>query len=67
MRLNRLRLRFEVPSDGTLITRFSAGPAGAVLDIVGACEPVAPEASMVVDVAGAPVSVHLTYIGPLPG
>lgn len=64
--LNKLRLRFEVPPDGTLITGFSAGPGGAVLDIVGACEPAAPKASMVVDVAGAPVSVQLTFVGPLP-
>jgi hypothetical protein len=38
----------------------------AVLDIMGACLPDAFEASVVVDVAGAPVSVHLTYLGPLP-
>lgn len=64
-RLNRLHLRLEVPPGGTLITGFSAGPAGAVLDIVGAVARAAPEATTVVHVAGAPVSVALTYLGPL--
>lgn len=64
--LNRVRLRFEVPPEGTLITGFSAGPDGAVLDIVGACKPASPDSALVVEVAGAPVSVRLTYLGPLP-
>jgi hypothetical protein len=63
---NKLSLRFTVPPQGELITGFCAGPDGAVLDIIGACPPNASEASMVVDVAGAPVSVHFTYLGPLP-
>ncbi len=65
-RLNKVRLRFDVPPDGTLITGFSAGPAGAVLDIVGVLDGAAPNATTVVEVAGAPVSVKLTYLGPLP-
>jgi hypothetical protein len=62
----KVRLRFDVPPEGMLITGFSAGPTGAVLDIVGAVERAAPDATMVVEVAGAPVSVQLTYLGPLP-
>jgi hypothetical protein len=65
-RLNKVRLQFDVPPEGTLVTGFSAGPTGAVLDIVGAVARAAPDATMVVDVAGAPVSVRLTYLGPLP-
>jgi hypothetical protein len=64
--LNTVRLRFEVPPTGTLITGFSAGPAGAVLDIVGAIAGGAPDTTTVVEVAGAPVRVALTYLGPLP-
>jgi hypothetical protein len=65
-RRNLLRLRLEVPPDGELITGFSAGPAGAVLDIVGAVASTPPATTTVVEVAGAPVSVELTYLGPLP-
>jgi len=64
-RLNKVRLQFDVPPEGTLITGFSAGPAGAVLDIVGAVKGASPTAT-VVEVAGTPVSVELTYLGPLP-
>jgi hypothetical protein len=65
-RLNMVRLRFDVPPEGTLITGFSAGPGGAVLDILGAFECTALELTTLVEVAGAPVSVHLAYLGPLP-
>lgn len=65
-RINKVRLRFDVPPDGTLITGFSAGPAGAVLDIVGAVQRAGSEMATVVEVAGTPVSVQLTYLGPLP-
>jgi hypothetical protein len=65
-RLNKVRLQFDVPPEGTLITGFSASPAGAVLDIVGAVEGAAPLAATVVEVAGAPVNVEITYLGPLP-
>lgn len=65
-RLNKVRLKFEVPPGGTLITGFSAGPSGAVLDIVGTVKRAAPLTATVVEVAGMPVSVELTYLGPLP-
>jgi hypothetical protein len=64
--LNKVRVQFDVPPEGTLITGFSAGPAGVVLDIVGAVKAGSPVAATVVEVAGAPVSVELTYLGPLP-
>ncbi len=64
--LSKVRLQFDVPPEGTLITGFSAGPAGAVLDIVGAVEGAPPLAATVVEVEGTPVSVELTYLGPLP-
>jgi hypothetical protein len=65
-RLNRVRLQFDVPPQGRLFNGFYAGPKGAVLDIVGAVEGAAPLAATVVEVAGTPVSVELTYLGPLP-
>jgi hypothetical protein len=61
-----VQLRFDVPPEGRLITGFSAGPGGASLDIVGAFEGEAPRIATVIEVAGAPVRVELTYLGPLP-
>ena len=65
-RVNTVRLRLDVPPDGKLITGFSAGPAGASLDIVGAFERAAPKTATVVEVGGAAVRVELTYLRPLP-
>ena len=65
-RRNKVRVRFDVPPEGTLITGFSAGPTGSVLDIVGDVEATSPSAVTVVEVAGTPVNVELTYLGPLP-
>ncbi len=64
--LNKVRLQFDAPPEGTLITGFSAGPTGAILDIVGSVEGASPRAAIIVEVAGKPVSVELTYLGPLP-
>lgn len=65
-RVNTVSLRLDVPPDGKLITGFSAGPAGASLDIVGAFERAAPKTATVVEVGGAAARVELTYLGPLP-
>jgi hypothetical protein len=65
-RLTTIDLRLEVPPNGELITGFSAGPAGASIDIVAAFEGAAPKLSSIIDVAGRQVRVELTYLGPLP-
>jgi hypothetical protein len=65
-RLNKVRLRLDVPPEGTLVTGFSAGPTGATLDIVGAFEGTSAETTASIQIAGAPVGVQLTYLGPLP-
>ncbi len=65
--LNKVRLRFDVPPEGVLVTGFCAGPKGATLDIVSAFERTAPKMATVVEVSAAPVEVQLTYLGPLPG
>ena len=65
-RLSTIELRFDVPPHGELITGFSAGPGGACIDIVAAFDGAAPKLSSIVDVAGRPGRVELTYLGPLP-
>jgi hypothetical protein len=65
-RANKVRLQFGVPPEGTLVTGFAAGPEGAVLEIAGTVQHAGPQMTTVVEVAGAPVNVQLTYLGPLP-
>jgi hypothetical protein len=65
-KMNTVHVRLEMPPDATLVTGFSSGPDGATLDIVGAFERAAPISSTVVEIAGMPVAIELTYLGPLP-
>jgi hypothetical protein len=65
-RVNKVRLQFGVPPEGMLVTGFSAGPDGAVLEIAGTVRRRGPKTTTVVEVAGALVKVQLTYLGPLP-
>jgi hypothetical protein len=64
--LNKVRLRLGIPPDGALLTGFSAGPDGATLDIVGAFAGDPADTEALIQVAGVPLSVHLTYLGPPP-
>jgi transcriptional regulator with XRE-family HTH domain len=63
---NRVHVRMQIPPEGELVAGFSAGPAGAIIDIVGAFERAAPVSATVVEVAGRPVEIQLTYLAPLP-
>ncbi len=63
---NRVHVRLSVPPDGTLVTGYAAGREGAVLDINGAFERAAPVSTLVVEAAGQPITVQLTYLSPLP-
>ena len=63
--LNRVRLRLDVPPGGELITGFSAGLAGATLDVAGAFASSTGETAFI-QIAGAPMGVEIRYLGPLP-
>lgn len=65
--LNHIRVMLEVPPDGCLVTGFCAGAEGAAVAIVGAMRSDGRRASAVVEVAGAPLEVALTYLAPPPG
>lgn len=62
----RVHVRIDVPPNGELVTGFAAGPKGASIDIAGKFDRPAPQSISVVEVAGRPVEVQLTYLGPLP-
>ena len=63
---NTLHVRLAVPPGGMLVTGFDAGPKGATLEIVGRFDRAAPVSKSKVEIAGRPVDVQLTYLGPLP-
>ncbi len=64
--LNKVRLRLDVAPDGILVTGFAAGPAGATLDVVGAFATAPRDTSAFIQIAGAPLGVQISYLGPLP-
>lgn len=64
--INRVHVRIQVPPEGELVTGYAAGPEGAVLDIAGSFVRAAPYSKSVIEVAGRPVEITLSYLGPLP-
>jgi transcriptional regulator with XRE-family HTH domain len=64
--LNNVVVALKVPAGGTLVTGLSAGPLGATIPIVAAFKRAAPRSIAIVNVAGRPVEVELTFVRPLP-
>lgn len=60
-------VRLAIPPHGILLTGFSAGPEGALVDVSGWFRRPRPVSSSVIDIAGAPIVVQLRYVGPLAG
>jgi hypothetical protein len=58
-----VEVRLVVPPHGVLLTGLAAGPDGAVVEVSGRFPRPKPVSSAVVDVAGAPVTVALRYVG----
>lgn len=63
---NTLHVRLAVPPGGTLVNGFSSGPDGTTLEIVGRFDRAAPVSKTSIEIAGKPVELKLTYIGPIP-
>ncbi len=63
---NHFHVRMRVPPDGELVTGYEGGADGAVVDVVAVLHRAAPVASATIDIAGQPVDLKLTYLGPLP-
>lgn len=61
-----VHLRMQVPPGGVLISGFTAGPSGSMLELVTALERATPVSTATVDLGGEPVEVQLTYLGPVP-
>jgi hypothetical protein len=59
-------IELTVPPWGELINGFVAGPTGAKVKIRSRVDSAKTSQTFVVDVAGQPVEVELSYLGPLP-
>jgi hypothetical protein len=59
-------VRLHVPPQGELVTGFSAGAEGAVLEIAGQLQPGELAARAVAEIAGRSIELTMTYIGALP-
>lgn len=64
--LSKVRLRLDIPAGGELLTGFRCGAEGASLDVVGAFAGDPRQTPAFLQVAGAPLGIRLTYLGPLP-
>jgi hypothetical protein len=60
-----VEVRLAIPPNGVLLTGLEAGPDGAFVDVSGRFPKPKPVSSAVVDVAGAPVTVELRFVGAL--
>ncbi|MFN0219846.1 MAG: hypothetical protein ACKVP4_13650 [Hyphomicrobium sp.] len=55
-----------VPADGELATGFEGGLSGAMASISGYVDPEAPSQHAIIHVAGMPIEIEISYMGPLP-
>lgn len=59
-------VQMTVPPGGSLVTGHKAGPTGATIDILGRLDPALDHQTATIDVAGHPVELRVSYLGPLP-
>ena len=59
-------VKLTVPPGGELITGFRAGPAGATLKVLTQLDPEKLSQTAIVEVAGEPVEIQVSYLGPVP-
>lgn len=64
--MNRVRIRMTVAPEVELVTGFRAGADGAMIDFEALLAQAQPGLETMVELAGRPVMLKLTYIGPLP-
>ncbi len=58
-----VEVRLVIPPNGVLMTGLEAGPEGAFVDVSGRFRKPKPVSSAVIDIAGAPITVELRYVG----
>lgn len=62
-----LRLRIAMTPGGELVTGLRADDCGGVVEVEAELAAGAEECVVVMDIAGTPLAVKLSYVGPLPG
>ena len=63
---NHFQMRLAVPPHAELVTGLAGGSEGATVDVETVMDRAAPVSSAVIEIAGQPVHVTLTYLGPVP-
>lgn len=63
---NRVRLSFQVPPEGELVTGYVAGSTGAILDVTAAFARAEPSSTATVEIGGGELEIELAFMGPLP-
>ncbi len=63
---SQVRLKFDVPPDGELITGFLGGTQGTTLNIEGHFQSPNPNSKAIIKVGSGRIEVELSYLGPLP-
>ncbi len=64
--LEAIGVHMTVPPGGELITGLVAGPEGATFDILSRLDPALDHQTATIDLAGAPIDLSVSYLGPLP-
>lgn len=64
--LNIMTMTLDVPPDGILINGLEAGPEGAQFDVTCNVAKANPVSRSTIDIAGQPIVVELSFLGPLP-
>lgn len=64
--LDGVRVQMTVPPSGEMVTGAIAGAEGAVINIISRLDPTRDVQTATIDVAGNPVAISVSYLGPLP-
>lgn len=63
---NAVKLTISAPPSGVLVNGITAGPGGTVFDVSALLDRPQPTSTVIVEAAGLPIEIELSYLGPLP-
>ncbi len=61
-----VKIQIDVPPGGELVTGFTAGPSGASIDVIAAFDRAIKARRANVEIAGTPVEIAVSFLGPVP-
>lgn len=63
---NAVKLQITAPPSGVFVNGVAAGPGGAAFDVSALLDRPQPVSTVIVEAAGRPIEIELSYLGPLP-